>query len=134
MSAVAIISPHLFLPILNYYATYTTYATGLSYLYHPSTLIVRKLKRPLCVVLITWSFLVRHLTNGEVLKIVFYFPSVRQLPTEGLSRRTSHFLKKIVDQDLIYLCNVWFAIILKRIKNWLEPKKIAQTINWVLLI
>ena len=28
-------------------ATYTTYATGLSYLYHPSTLIFRKLKRPL---------------------------------------------------------------------------------------
>jgi len=44
-----------------------------------------------CIVLITWSFLVRHLTNGEVLKIVFT-SQVRQLPTEGLSRRTQNLL------------------------------------------
>ena len=46
-------------------------------LLHPYTLLIfRELKTTtFCIVLITWSFLVRHLTNGEVWRSRFYFPS-----------------------------------------------------------
>ena len=69
LSAVAIISPHLFLPILNYscYLHYLCYWTVLPLHIHLLLFSV-SLNDHFCVVLITWSFLVRHLTNGEVWK------------------------------------------------------------------
>ena len=88
VSAVAIISPHLLLPIysqlLFFSATYTLtmlYATGLSYLFATFSSVCsrlnffRKLKRPLlCYTHHMIAFLVRHLTisssgiKGEVWK------------------------------------------------------------------
>ena len=71
LSAVAIISPHLLLPILNSSSCYLylpMLTTGLSYLCHIHlySYFSVSLNDHFCVVLITWSFLVRHLTNGEV--------------------------------------------------------------------
>ena len=88
VSAVAIISPHILLPIysqlLFFSATYTLtmlYATGLSYLFATFSSVYsrlnffRKLKRPLlCYTHHMIAFLVRHLTisssgiKGEVWK------------------------------------------------------------------